>query len=131
MILWYFFLICIIGEMEHAISISKPKVLFGTRQTVECLEKVAQKLPLQKIVVFDYEKESAISHRTSHRGVAIYNFKQLLTKELQKPQNEFVCEAANKMEDVALIVCSSGTTGLPKGVQLTQNNVLTILDSQM
>lgn len=123
--------------MEHAINISKPKVLFATAQTLQCLEKVARKLPfVEKIVVFE-DTGKVENSRTKPRSIpplqpiTIYNFGDLLTKELQKPKKEFVFEAANKMEDVALIVCSSGTTGLPKGVQLTQNNILTILDAQM
>lgn len=37
---------------------------------------------------------------------------------------EFACEAQPTDENVALLMCSSGTTGLPKGVQLTQKNVM-------
>lgn len=121
--------------MEHAVNISKPRVLFGSRQTLQCLEKVAGKLPfVEKIVIFEETDGVAAwtqDRRSSPQRPAIYNFEQLLTKELQKPKSEFVFEEANKTEDVALIVCSSGTTGLPKGVQLTQNNILTILDAQM
>lgn len=39
----------------------------------------------------------------------------------------FVPEATNLEQHVALIVMSSGTTGLPKGVQITQLNVITTL----
>lgn len=38
--------------------------------------------------------------------------------------NTFTCEPLKMQENVALILCSSGTTGLPKGVQLTQFNIL-------
>lgn len=38
--------------------------------------------------------------------------------------NTFTCEPLNMHENVVLILCSSGTTGLPKGVQLTQFNIL-------
>lgn len=33
----------------------------------------------------------------------------------------------NIKDNVALVLCSSGTTGLPKGVQLTQFNILTAI----
>lgn len=38
--------------------------------------------------------------------------------------NRFECEPQNMKDRVAMILCSSGTTGLPKGVQITQFNVI-------
>lgn len=38
--------------------------------------------------------------------------------------NEFECAAQPIDDNIAVILCSSGTTGLPKGVQLTQRNVM-------
>lgn len=38
--------------------------------------------------------------------------------------NNFVCKAVDVHQNVALVLCSSGTTGLPKGVELTQHNIL-------
>jgi long-subunit acyl-CoA synthetase (AMP-forming) len=38
----------------------------------------------------------------------------------------FYCQPMDVHEQIALILCSSGTTGLPKGVQLTQYNLLVV-----
>lgn len=38
--------------------------------------------------------------------------------------NGFRCAPQAMRENVSLIMCSSGTTGLPKGVQITQFNLL-------
>lgn len=41
---------------------------------------------------------------------------------------KFICEKQSIDDNVAFILCSSGTTGLPKGVQLTQKNVMVSVD---
>lgn len=61
----------------------------------------------------------------------VYAFKDLMENKSIPSKATFDFIQANKDEDVALIVCSSGTTGLPKGVQLTQSNILSTLDSQL
>lgn len=36
---------------------------------------------------------------------------------------EYKGRRTNRKQNVALMMCSSGTTGLPKGVQITQDNI--------
>lgn len=38
--------------------------------------------------------------------------------------HSFVCSPLDMDNNVCLNLCSSGTTGLPKGVELTQMNIL-------
>lgn len=35
----------------------------------------------------------------------------------------FKCQPQDTFNNVSVILCSSGTTGLPKGVQLTERNI--------
>lgn len=110
-------------EVDHAINLSKPKIIFASKITIDRVAKVASKNKFVKGII-------ALSG-TSKKFKNIYDLKELMEDEKFKTQPDFTSPAANKDEDVSLIVCSSGTTGLPKGVQLTQMNLLATLDSQM
>lgn len=109
-------------EVHHAINLSKPKVIFASKLTIDLISKVAKKNSfVKKLVVFD----------TNGSGEKILNFDELMSSTKIASKDYYDTVVANKTEDVALIVCSSGTTGLPKGVQLTQYNILSTLDSQL
>ncbi|EDX14173.1 4-coumarate--CoA ligase 1 [Drosophila simulans] len=110
-------------EVDHAINLSKPKIIFASKITIDRVAKVASKNKFVKGII-------ALSG-TSKNFKNIYDLKELMENEKFKSQPDFTSPAANKDEDVSLIVCSSGTTGLPKGVQLTQMNLLATLDSQI
>ncbi|KAH8264099.1 hypothetical protein KR038_002939 [Drosophila bunnanda] len=110
-------------EVDHAINLSKPKIIFASKLTLDKVAKVASKNNFVKGII-------AISG-SSKNFKNIYALNELMDNDKFKTQSDFTSPLANKDEDVALIVCSSGTTGLPKGVQITQMNVLTTLDSQL
>ncbi|XP_043652248.1 4-coumarate--CoA ligase 1 [Drosophila teissieri] len=110
-------------EVDHAINLSKPKIIFASKITVDRVAKAASKNKFVKGVI-------ALSG-TSKNFKNIYDFNELMDNDKFQTQPDFTSPAANKDEDVSLIVCSSGTTGLPKGVQLTQMNLLATLDSQI
>lgn len=50
------------------------------------------------------------------------SFTKIMETEDSSSWRQFRCEPQRMKENVVLILCSSGTTGLPKGVQLTQFN---------
>ncbi|EDV53905.1 4-coumarate--CoA ligase 1 [Drosophila erecta] len=110
-------------EVDHAINLSKPKIIFASKITVDRVAKVASKNKFVKGII-------ALSG-TSKNFKNIYDLNELMDSDKFKTQPNFTSPAASKDEDVCLIVCSSGTTGLPKGVQLTQMNLLATLDSQI
>ncbi|XP_034485397.1 4-coumarate--CoA ligase 1 [Drosophila innubila] len=110
-------------EVDHAINLSKPKVIFASKITVDRVAKVAKSNKFVKAII-------ALSG-TSTNHPNVHSFSDLMNNDKFKTTPDFTTPKANKTEDVALIVCSSGTTGLPKGVQLTQFNLLATLDSQL
>ncbi|KAL7727783.1 hypothetical protein ACLKA6_019726 [Drosophila palustris] len=110
-------------EVDHAINLSKPKVIFASKITVDRVAKVAKSNKFVKAII-------ALSG-TSKNHSTVHSFTDLMNNDKFKTSPDFTTPIANKAEDVALIVCSSGTTGLPKGVQLTQSNILATLDSQL
>lgn len=109
-------------EVDHAINLSKPKVIFASQMTLERVAAVAAKNSFVKKV---------IGIRAKATNANILPFWNLMEDKNIPSQSTFECVNANKGEDVALIVCSSGTTGMPKGVQLTQSNILITIDSQL
>ncbi|KAH8363544.1 hypothetical protein KR084_011430 [Drosophila pseudotakahashii] len=110
-------------EVDHAINLSKPKIIFASKITIDRVAKAASNNKFVKgIIAFG---------GSSKKFKNVYDFNELMDNDKFKTQPDFTSPAANKNEDVSLIVCSSGTTGLPKGVQLTQMNLLATLDSQI
>lgn len=55
------------------------------------------------------------------------NYSDFLSKFRRSVQENFTPAIVPLKEQVAFILCSSGTTGLPKGVQLSYNNILTCI----
>ncbi|KAL1394698.1 hypothetical protein pipiens_011770 [Culex pipiens pipiens] len=103
-------------ELEHCIGLAKPKVIFVAAQTSMAVQRACVKIRRPaKIVHYD-------------NGARGLTYQQCLEDSGRKFKlGSFVPEATNLEQHVALIVMSSGTTGLPKGVQITQLNVITTL----
>lgn len=101
------------GELAHTIKLSCPKIIFASSATK--LINITDQCPfLKTIVEFDSQANS------TNENVMIYN--NFL--ESSTPTLDFECESVDIQDNVCLILYSSGTTGLPKAVQLTQANVI-------
>lgn len=108
--------------MSHAFSLSKPKVVFVSAYAAKRTIDVCKKLPfIEHVVLIDGRKidNSALFWNEFIEKFSNNNF------NLEKT----VKERVNIRDQVALIVCSSGTTGLPKGVELTQENMMSVVQS--
>lgn len=104
------------GELHHSIDLSKPKVVFFSPYVTEKAVAVLRHnlAYLRRVVVFDMDSEDG------------YLGSEEFLNDARVSKGSFVAPRPTDIKtSVALILCSSGTTGVPKGVQLTQYNVLT------
>lgn len=105
------------GEMKHTLSITQPRIVFCSNKVLPKIKKLQEQMTfIEKIVV--------INRDWSLNGVQCMSdfVRNLLKRETILPQN-FTPFNGDPKEQVALILCSSGTTGLPKGVMLTHFNL--------
>ncbi|XP_053698307.1 uncharacterized protein LOC128745297 [Sabethes cyaneus] len=105
------------AELEHAINLSKPKVVFVSSNVLEKMVMTFRKLKLPaKMIVFgDHPKVSSFPE--------VMTFSQMMNAESSPAK--FTSAKVDTKSHVAIIVLSSGTTGLPKGVELTHLNIMT------
>lgn len=109
-------------ELVFVMSLSKPKVLFVSK-AINNLPHLGHKCSsfLKFIICFD-EKISINN---------VIPFKKFMTTvEIEATENYTVGDT-DVNEDIVMILCSSGTTGLPKGVQISQLNILKTTDNQV
>ncbi|MFH1548337.1 MAG: AMP-binding protein, partial [Candidatus Omnitrophota bacterium] len=96
------------SEIEFILNDSEAKSIFVSQKLLETILKIKPKLSyLQNIICLD---------DVSYEEV-------LLLKNFKVPANK-IPHRDIKPEDIALIVYTSGTTGIAKGVQLTYKNLL-------
>lgn len=106
-----------IGEINHAISLLKPTIIFTSQTRLQILRKVQKNNSfLKKIIVFDENCEFSGSEST---------YSEFINKFRKPVKTAFTAAKVPLKDQLAFILCSSGTTGMPKGVKLSYNNALT------
>lgn len=98
-------------ELKTFLNMSKPKIVFASATAAENVATVCEKLKfVEKVVLF---------------GKSLGEATELdkLVQEGADDINEFEIEKCDPVKTTALILLSSGTTGLPKGVRLSHENV--------
>ncbi|XP_034192631.2 luciferin 4-monooxygenase [Osmia lignaria lignaria] len=102
-------------ELKHALNISKPKYIFVSLLGAKNVCKVASQLFwLPKLIMLTESPDNKLPN--------INDLTSNITVD-----NNFHAYSTDINDHVAAIACSSGTTGLPKGVMLTDKNFLTVI----
>lgn len=109
--------------MSHAVNLSKPKVIFASPSNLNKITDVAVKHAfVEQVILYDYSSPDGNAEKLPANS-SVSSFKKIIEPDNRSNVNDFRCEPQDMEKIVALILCSSGTTGLPKGVELTQFNM--------
>lgn len=106
---------------KYFLSLTTPKVVFVNAESVASVAAAAKELGLEtKLVVMRGESEGRLSLED-------------LLRSITDPAEvgEFRCARITSPDATATIVCSSGTTGLPKGTEISHSaiiNYMSVLD---
>ena len=116
-------------EMRFILSFTNCRLCFfeNERQLNKVLEKIEEVPDLKDVVLFDTPGDLTME-RAAMAGLRVHKFIDLediakRTTEKQRAEIEAEMEQTEG-GDVATIIFTSGTTGTPKGVMLTHDNIL-------
>ncbi len=103
-------------ELEHSFNLSKPKFVFASASTANAVLHAVKNLDyVKKVILLD-----DVRNESDGRITKLDDF----TNPKYLRNVKFEPKAVDILTTTCLIMCSSGTTGLPKGVQLSQSNVI-------
>ncbi|KAJ0175978.1 hypothetical protein K1T71_008152 [Dendrolimus kikuchii] len=102
-------------EVQRQLTLSRPKILVGIPETISVLrEALNLSITSLPIIVVNCAENTELSGCISFKELA---FDDTIDKSILK-------EVKRNKDDIAFLPYSSGTTGLPKGVELTNKNIV-------
>lgn len=105
-------------ELIHTMKISKPKYIFVSISCLPRMKNIVKDLPWSsKLILLQPDLSNP----------EIPNLSDLISKIPNSELRNFRLPEIDIDNHVLLIAASSGTTGLPKGVMLTDKNILTTI----
>lgn len=109
-------------ELKHALTISKPKYIFISTVALNTIRNILRELHWSPKVLMLTEHESGdVSWTSMHKVISSIS---------NDNANAFQAAPVD-VDHVTAILCSSGTTGLPKGVMLTDKNIIAVIRMYM
>lgn len=96
---------------KHFLNLTTPKVVFVNEESAEMTSEMSKETGVKpKIIVFG-------------NAANLQSLNDIFTSEDEKLVAEFQCTKLSSVDDPAVIVYTSGTTGLPKGALLSHRSL--------
>ena len=123
-----------LNDLEKILSITETEIVIAENNSqVNKIVTLKEKLPAVKtIIYFEPDLKDEVIGAAKAADIELLYFMDVLKEgQIWRVENKGVVEAELEKghgDDVATIIFTSGTTGTPKGVQLTHHNFLAQLD---
>ncbi|KAI9249485.1 hypothetical protein BDA99DRAFT_523921 [Phascolomyces articulosus] len=118
--------------VEYVINHAELETVVCTKDHVVDLLKLREKIPQLKAIVcvdpfLNIEEERAMKGWAAEKGVQIVQFSELEERGKKNPLPHNYA----KRDDLACLMYTSGTTGMPKGAMLTHGNLIAAVSGSM